>query len=109
MDNNDETETKIIGKYFLSISEAFESKIRMAIIAGLFSGDKDWSDLKALTGTSDGNLSTHLAKLESIDYIYVNKKFLKKRPNTTYCLTSKAIREFTEYVNMLVGLINIKH
>ena len=93
---------------FQTVPEAFESKIRIAVMACLIDGEKDWGSLKEITGASDGNLSTHLAKLENSGYIHINKTFLKKRPHTTYCLTSKAICEFREYVDMLEQLINKK-
>ncbi len=88
-----------------SISEAFESNIRIAIMAALLGGEKDWGELKGITGASDGNLSTHLSKLESMAYLTVRKEFLRKKPHSTYRLTGKAIKEFTDYVEMLEQLI----
>lgn len=50
-----------------SIPEAFQSKVRLAIITALISGEKTFTQLKKLTQASDGNLASHLSKLEEID------------------------------------------
>ena len=46
------------------IPNLFQSKIRLAIITSLIDGSKDFKQLKELTEATDGNLSTHLSKLE---------------------------------------------
>jgi DNA-binding PadR family transcriptional regulator len=74
-------------------------------MAALIGGEKDWGDLKGITGASDGNLSTHLTKLESMGYVTAKKEFLRKKPHSTYRLTGKAAHEFAEYVEILEELV----
>jgi DNA-binding PadR family transcriptional regulator len=54
---------------------------------------------------TDGNLASHLAVLEKNKYINVNKKFIGKKPNTTYSVTDAGKRAFTEHLDALEQLI----
>lgn len=92
---------------FNSISEAFESKIRIAIQCSLLNGPKSFSELKEITGATDGNLSSHLTKLENIQHIIVDKAFVGKRPKTTYTLTELGRQKLSEYVDLLESLIKL--
>lgn len=88
-----------------SIPEAFQSKIRLAIIAGLITGDKSFGELKRVTKATDGNLGLHLNKLEEMSYLSVTKEFVKRKPKTTYSLTEKGKIAFKEYVFLLESLL----
>ncbi|HEX2950044.1 MAG TPA: transcriptional regulator [Armatimonadota bacterium] len=81
--------------------EAFQSRIRLAIIAALASGPKTFNELKALTGATDGNLSVHLTKLEADKYLMSEKSFRAKKPLTTYTITEQARNELSAYVALL--------
>lgn len=87
------------------IPESFQSKIRLAIIAALITGDKTFNQIKEITQATDGNLSVHLNKLEEMNYIHVTKEFVAKKPRTTYSLTEIGRKNFTEYVNLLEALL----
>lgn len=91
-----------------SISEAFESKIRLAIQCSLLSEPKSFSELKEVTGATDGNLSSHLTKLESMGHILVDKTFIGKRPRTTYTITELGRQKLSEYVDFLENIIKGK-
>ncbi|MHB9022939.1 MAG: transcriptional regulator [Armatimonadota bacterium] len=86
---------------FTNIPEAFQSRIRLAIIAALASGPKTFGELKAHTGATDGNLSVHLSKLEADYYLRSEKTFHARKPLTTYTITEQAQQEFSEYVALL--------
>lgn len=86
---------------FQHIPEAFQSRIRLAVIAALAGGAKTFNELKALTGASDGNLSVHLTKLEDDGYLRSEKSFQGKKPLSTYTITELARGEFAEYVALL--------
>ena len=88
-----------------SIPEIFQSKIRIAIISSLITGEKNFNEIKELTSATDGNLSVHLTKLEQINYIIVRKEFIKKKPISTYTLTELGINKFREYVEMLEKIL----
>jgi DNA-binding MarR family transcriptional regulator len=47
----------------------------------------DFLYLQRLTGLSKGNLSSHLAKLESASLVNIEKEFVGKLPNTRVSLT----------------------
>lgn len=84
-----------------AIPEVFQSKIRLAIVTSLLSGEKQFSLLKEMTGATDGNLSVHLSKLEDGGFVQVKKEFVGKRPRSTYSLTDKGRKAFRKYVELL--------
>jgi len=88
-----------------SIPDIFQSKIRIAIIACLMTGEKTFTELKEVTGATDGNLSIHLSKMEENGYIEIYKDFFNKKPRTRYCLTAKGKDEFIDYVNTLENVL----
>lgn len=49
------------------------------------------------TGLTRGNLSSHMAKLESAGFVDVDKTFVAKVPRTTYRLTAVGRRAFQVY------------
>jgi DNA-binding HxlR family transcriptional regulator len=87
------------------IPESFQSKIRLAIVSALITGDKTFTEIKEITQATDGNLSIHLSKLEESEYLKVTKEFVSKKPRTTYSLTTKGKKEFKEYVELLEQLL----
>ena len=100
-------ETETIFDY-TQLDELLHSRIRTSIVAILHSVETaDFSYLKNRTGASDGNLSTHLRKLEAAEYIGVEKKFIGRKPVTTYWLTEKGREAFKEYINHLERMLNI--
>jgi len=67
----------------------------MMILAGVEQADFNFL-LEALTLTR-GNLSRHVEKLETADYVKVEKSFKGKMPNTSYQLTSKGSKALEKY------------
>lgn len=88
-----------------SIPEAFQTKLRLAIISALITGEKTFKELKAVTLASDGNLGAQLNKLEEFEYLVCKKEFVNKKPQSTYIITEKGMTQFREYVEMLEGLL----
>jgi DNA-binding MarR family transcriptional regulator len=61
---------------------------RLAILTVLASvADADFVFLQRATGLTKGNLSSHLAKLEEAGLVAVEKRFVRRRPNTNVALT----------------------
>ena len=87
------------------IPNLFQSKIRLAIITSLIDGSKDFKQLKELTEATDGNLSTHLSKLEKEGYILSEKHFIQRKPKSTSTLTLTGRKAFEEYVELLSSLL----
>lgn len=88
-----------------SIPDIFQSKLRIAIIACLMTGEKTFREVKEITGATDGNLSVQISKMEESGYIEVRKDFFNNRPRTRYNLTTKGKNAFTDYVNTLDNIL----
>jgi DNA-binding HxlR family transcriptional regulator len=94
---------------FTQLDPVIHSRIRLAILSILISvKDADFNYLKKTTGTTDGNLSTHLSKLEEKTYIKVTKSFKGKKPQTSCSLTAKGKQAFSKYVEALDDLLHFK-
>ena len=80
--------------------------VRLAVLSLLAGVEKaDFVFLRESVGTTDGNLSTHLAKLEQAGYVRIRKTFLKKKPHTTCAITAKGRRAFVAYLEQLEQIV----
>jgi DNA-binding MarR family transcriptional regulator len=72
---------------------------RLHILIYLYSVEKaDFTFLRLQTGMTQGNLSSHLQKLEAAGYISMEKKFRDRRPLTLVKITDAGRHSFREYV-----------
>jgi DNA-binding MarR family transcriptional regulator len=63
---------------------------RLAILTVLSSvTDADFVFLQRATGLTKGNLSSHLSKLEDAGLVAIEKRFVRKKPNTNVALTAE--------------------
>ena len=88
-----------------SIPEIFQSRVRLAIISALLTGDKTFSQIKVITHAADGSLNMHLVKLEGIKFVGSKKEFVDKKPRSTYSLTQTGKTAFKEYVELLEQIL----
>ena len=58
------------------------------------------------TGLSQGNLSSHLAKLEAAGYVSVEKTFAGKMPRTVLELTDRGREALRTYRDSLLGVLS---
>lgn len=58
------------------------------------------------TGLTQGNLSSHLAKLEAAGYVAVEKTFVGKVPRTLLQLTDRGREALRAYRDRLVGVLS---
>lgn len=80
--------------------------IRSKLMALLSSNDElPFSALKEELGVTDGNLSSHLGKLESEGYVLIEKTFEGKRPKTIVQITPKGREAFLAYIEALKKFI----
>ena len=91
------------------INKTFESRIRLGIMSVLLVRDSvDFNNLKELLDTSDGNLATHIAALDKHKFISIQKKFIGKKPNTSYRVTKLGKQAFKKHLDALEKLIGKK-
>jgi DNA-binding PadR family transcriptional regulator len=69
----------------------------------------DFLTLKEMLQVTDGNIASHLTALEKHQYIEVKKQFIGKKPNTSYSVTNKGRKAFTEHLDALEKLIKISN
>ena len=71
----------------------------MMILSGI--EQADFNFLLTTLNLTRGNLSRHIEKLESADYIKVEKTFKGKVPNTSFKITQQGSDALTKYWNNL--------
>jgi len=80
--------------------------IRSKLVSLLINKEKlSFKALKEALGVTDGNLSSHLSKLEKEEYVYIEKIFEGKRPKTVIHITSKGKEAFATYIEALKQFI----
>jgi DNA-binding HxlR family transcriptional regulator len=91
---------------YQQIDDTLHSRIRLSIIAALVSVDEsDFNFLKDMVKTTDGNLSTHLKKLENAKYISSKKRFVERKPQTKYKITEKGRQALEDYINTIEKIL----
>ena len=87
---------------FAPLDPVIHSQVRLAVLSILASAaEADFNFIKTATGATDGNLSTHLAKLEEAGYIRIKKSFRHRKPLTTCSLTERGRSALSRYVKTL--------
>jgi DNA-binding MarR family transcriptional regulator len=82
------------------------SRVRLAILSALVSlGEAEFVQLKDLLHLTQGNLSVHASKLEEAGYLRIDKKFVEKKPVTTFVLTSSGRAALVAHVRQLKKLL----
>ncbi len=85
--------------------------IRLRIMAALATlapdASLEFTALRDMLQVTDGNLSTHLAKLEDAGYIAVEKTFVRRRPKTYVRITEAGRRAFADHVAALRSLLDL--
>jgi DNA-binding transcriptional ArsR family regulator len=75
---------------------------RLAILTVLSSvSDADFLFLQRTTGLTKGNLSSHLTKLEEGGLVTIEKRFVRKKPNTRLKLTADGTRRVARHWEQL--------
>lgn len=84
------------------LHQAIRSQIMSLLIKD---GELSFKVLKKSLDLSDGNLSSHIAKLEKVDYVEVRKGLIGKRVVTTVVITDEGREEFKVYIAQLQEFI----
>jgi DNA-binding MarR family transcriptional regulator len=85
-----------------TLDRVIHEPARLMIMTVLYAvSEADFIYLQNECGLTQGNLSSHLAKLEEAKYVDVEKKFKGKYPLTICSLTSKGRKAFEEYARIM--------
>jgi DNA-binding MarR family transcriptional regulator len=88
------------------LNKAFENRMRLGIMSALMVNDAlDFNAMKELVDTTDGNLASHTAALEKLEYIEIRKQFVGKKPNTTFLVTKSGKKAFNQHLDALESLL----
>jgi DNA-binding MarR family transcriptional regulator len=89
-----------------AIDDVLQGRVRLAIVAYLAgAGCVDFSTIRDAIKTTDGNASVHLRKLEDAGYVAMEKRFVGRKPQTTYTLTETGRQALLNYVTHLESLL----
>jgi DNA-binding transcriptional ArsR family regulator len=88
------------------LDQVIHDRTRLAILAALAASETlSFTDLKTITGTTDGNLSVHARRLEDAGYVLCEKTFAGRTPRTEYRLSVGGRRAFEKYLDHMDALI----
>jgi DNA-binding HxlR family transcriptional regulator len=88
------------------LDRLIHAPVRLAAVSALYSGGEEtFAALKKVTGATDGNLTAHLQVLEQHGVLKVRKRFVERRPCTSYRLTDKGRALFRGYVEMMARMV----
>ena len=81
-------------------------RTRLAIVSTLAVNQSlSFTELRATTGTTDGNLSVHARKLEEAGYITCTKGYDGRTPKTEFSLTDAGRRALQKYLDHMEAII----
>jgi DNA-binding transcriptional ArsR family regulator len=89
-----------------SLDRLIHDRTRLAIVSALAAlPAMSFSDLKAATETTDGNLSVHARKLEDAGYLACTKGFDGRLPRTEFSLTDAGRKALKKYLDHMEAII----
>jgi DNA-binding MarR family transcriptional regulator len=93
------------------LNELIHQPVRLRIMSALTTlepGAKaDFTYLKKLLDLTDGNLGTHLLKLEEAGYLTQEKTFVDRKPRTYLQVTPAGRKAFKAHVRALTEILEI--
>lgn len=91
-----------------NIDPVIHGRLRLGIMAYLStSSPASFPELLVKTGTSNGNLSTHLSKLDAAGYIKQEKGYKGKRPQTLVYLTKPGRNAWIKYLDAIRVVLDL--
>ncbi|AKC87132.1 winged helix-turn-helix domain-containing protein [Pseudoxanthomonas suwonensis] len=88
------------------LDDVIHGRLRLGIMAFLSTASPaSFAEIKARTNATDGNLSTHLGKLEDAAYVRIEKSFNGKKPLTLVHLTETGRTAWLTYLTQLESMI----
>jgi DNA-binding transcriptional ArsR family regulator len=90
----------------VTLDRVIHERMRLAMLSALAGRDAlTFSELKALTGATDGNVSVHARRLEEAGYLVCTKSFAGRVPRTEYRITAAGRVALHSYLDHMEALI----
>ena len=87
------------------IDDVIHGRIRLGAVAYLSTVQSAlFPELRDKVGATDGNLSTHLKKLEEAGYVAIDKSFVNRKPQTRIALTAAGRKAWLGWLDRMRGL-----
>ena len=97
---------RTLGRENMDIESLLFNKHRLVIMVLLSKNKKmSYNSFKAAMEITDGNLASHLRKLEEAGLIRVDKSFEGRKPKTVYHITPKGEKELKKFLANLGNLL----
>jgi DNA-binding MarR family transcriptional regulator len=90
--------------------EIIHQSIRLKIMAALNALDigeqLEFTRLRAIVQSTDGNLGAHLVTLENANYVTIIKDFVGRKPRTRVAMSRAGRKAFAEHVAYLRAILD---
>lgn len=94
-------------KELVTLDRTIHEPARLMVMTVLYAvTEADFLYLQRQSGLTQGNLSSHLLKLEDAKYVLIEKTFKGKYPLTICSLTRKGREAFEEYLRKMSTVSN---
>lgn len=94
---------------FDGFDKMLEHTTRLQLVSVLAVNESyDFTGLKELLQTTDGNLATHLKALEREKYLSVVKSFIDRKPNTRYKITERGRTALRRHLDAMEAVVKLQ-
>ena len=88
------------------IDDVIHGRLRLGVMAYLSAASPAiFGELRDKVGATDGNLSTHLKKLEEAGYVTQEKRFVGKKPQTRVFVTDKGRKAWIVWIQRMEAIM----
>ncbi|KCZ50591.1 winged helix-turn-helix domain-containing protein [Hyphomonas pacifica] len=88
------------------IDDVIHGRLRLGVMAYLSTvSPATFGELREKVGATDGNLSTHLRKLEEAGYVDLEKLFVGRKPQTRVHLTDTGRKAWLAWLDRMQALM----
>jgi DNA-binding MarR family transcriptional regulator len=85
-----------------ALDDVIHGRLRLGVVAYLSTVESaSFTELRDKVGATDGNLSTHLRKLEDANYVSVDKSFVDRKPRTRVSLTDTGRKAWLAWLEQI--------
>ena len=104
----DTSQNKVSGIMNFQIDQIISAPCRLCILAALVPGNAlSFTEMKATTSLSDGNLHVQTRKLADVGYIAINKIKKGRRSVTEFHITELGRERLVLHITKLQSLLNM--